>query len=88
MDRILPPEPARSTVIYAVAGPRKLRGRGMIAGLCTLGALYLAFAVGTPWLLREAPPDTYAVVATKAACPAPTDGDALCAAAQRSAIRR
>ena len=79
MDCILPPDPTRPTVVYAVVSPHHVRGRSMIAGACVLGAMYLAFAVGAPWLLREAPPDTYAIVATKAACPTPADTRWHCA---------
>jgi hypothetical protein len=51
----------------------------MIASLCVAGALYVAFAVGAPWLLRDAPPDTYTVVATSAACAAAHIAPADCA---------
>ncbi len=73
MDRILPPDPTRPSVVYSVAAPRRVRGRSVVAGVCALAAVYLAFAVGTPWLLRDAPPDTYTVVANQATCPAAAD---------------
>jgi hypothetical protein len=58
-----------------VAEPaRRQYGRGMVSGMCLLGAMYLAFAVGAPWVLREAPPDTYTVIATTAACAAHLPG--------------
>jgi hypothetical protein len=81
MDRILPPDPTTPTVVYQVATPRHARGRSLVAGVCALAAVYLAFAVGAPWLLRDAPPDTFAVVANKAACPASIDPTFPCAPA-------
>jgi len=69
MDRILPPDPTKTTVVYSAVAPRRVRGRSIVAGVFALAAVYLAFAVGTPWLLRDAPPDSYAVVANQAACP-------------------
>jgi hypothetical protein len=38
----------------------------MLASVCALAAIYLAFGVGAPWLIRDAPPDAYTVVATHA----------------------
>jgi H+/gluconate symporter-like permease len=77
MDHILPPHPQQPTVVHARHGAR--RGREVLVGGCVAAAMYLAFAVGAPWLLQEAPPDTYAVVATSAACAMPADARPLCA---------
>jgi hypothetical protein len=54
--------------------------RGLVRGVCALVAIYVAFAVGTPWLLRDAPPDTYEVVAAKAACAETFDARLTCEA--------
>ena len=87
MDRMLPPDPTLASVVYSVVAPRKVAGRGTIGVACALGAMYLAFAVGAPWLLHDAPPDTYAVMATKATCAAAHDraGHARCVAHPTSA---
>ena len=61
---------AALAVESGAGGPRQTRGRATVAGVCTIAAIFLAFAVGAPWLLRDAPPDTYVVVATSAACAA------------------
>ncbi len=55
------------------------RTRSIAAGACALGAMYIAFAVGTPWLLHDAPPDSYAAIATQAACTAAADARSHCA---------
>jgi len=81
MDLIVPPDPTKPTVVYAVAARRRVRGRSVVAGVCALAAMYLAFAVGTPWLLSAAQPDTYAVIANQAACPTSADPTWPCAQA-------
>ncbi len=70
-------ESATARRIAPGALPRPALARRLAAAFGAVGAMYVAFAVGAPWLLRDAPPDSYAVVAAEAAC-SPAAGSPAC----------
>jgi hypothetical protein len=85
MDRLPPPD-ASPEGADRIASPTRPPPRRRALGVAgALAAAYVAFAVGTPWLLREAPPDSY-VLAEQAMCA--VANDARCADAPRIVPRQ
>jgi hypothetical protein len=73
MDMIALSETARQDGHAIPRGPRSSQAA---AGRCApkialiVAAAYVALGIGTPWLLQDAPPLVYEVVAARAAPPA------------------